>query len=312
MIYPWQQQQWQQFLQRHENQHLPHALILHGTRGLGKFEFAINVAETVIENRPELIRQQSHPDCVVLQPEKAGGAIKVDQVRQLTNQLNQTAQFNGYKVAIIDPADQMNTQAANALLKTLEEPPGDVLLLLVCHQLGTLPATILSRCQRMDFNSADQSSILSWLQGQLPDQPHDLLLRLADYSPLLAVEFAKQDQLTLREQALMTFIQYLNGKASLVKASEQLNKLDFNWLLYFLILFIKDCLLIQSGAVEFVANQDKMPTLGKVAEGFDDLTFLAALERLNKMQQGLKKNYNLNTLLLIENWLLIFRKGDTC
>lgn len=162
MIYPWQQSQWQQLLKQHQQRRLPQALLFSGQYGLGKKDFALVLAKLVlceaggesacdICHSCQLFRAGNHPDFFTIYPEENGKTIKVDQIRDLTASLNQTAQLNGYQVAVICPAESMNAAAANALLKTLEEPPGPVILILISHRLGGLPITIVSRCQKIAF-----------------------------------------------------------------------------------------------------------------------------------------------------------------
>lgn len=126
---------------------LSHAYLLSGVAGLGKTQFALDFAKTLLSSDPF-----QHPDFMMIRPEEKGHSIKIDQIRELTDKLSRTAHKGGYQIAIIAPADAMPTGAANALLKTLEEPQGKVILFLIDDQAHELPKTILSRCQKIYFS----------------------------------------------------------------------------------------------------------------------------------------------------------------
>jgi DNA polymerase-3 subunit delta' len=106
-----------------------------------------------------------HPDLMVIRPLDGSTQIKIEQLRELTAELTLTAHQGGYKVGILSPADSMNRFAANALLKTLEEPPQATLLILVASQPSRLPATILSRCQRVRVRAPQREDAIAWLQA---------------------------------------------------------------------------------------------------------------------------------------------------
>ena len=157
---------------------LAHAWLLQGTQGIGKHLLAEHLAQLMlcaapIQDQPcgqcrscQLIAAGTHPDKVVLEPEEAGKPIKIDAVRELVSQLQLTPQVAKRKMVLIDPAEAMNVNAANALLKTLEEPPGAAILLLISHAPGRLLATIRSRCQKLQIASPAQDSLMTWLQQQ--------------------------------------------------------------------------------------------------------------------------------------------------
>lgn len=166
--FPWQQPQWQQLCNAYLNKKLPHAILLNGQKGLGKFQFAKAFAkflfcsdQTKISSMKScntckqcnLIEKEINPDLQILTLEEAATSIKLEQIKNLISHTNYTAQFNHFKAAIIYPAEKMNMAAANALLKNLEEPVGKLtLFILITHQQMNLPATIRSRCQRINFH----------------------------------------------------------------------------------------------------------------------------------------------------------------
>lgn len=180
---PWQADAWSRLQARRERGALPHALLLAGPAGLGKREFRDAWVKGLLCQQPSqglpcgvcrsclLVAAGTHPDVISLSfgLRKDGvtrSEIVVDQVRDLSQRLAMSSQFGGWQVVTIDPADAMNAAAANALLKTLEEPTASTLLVLVADEPARLPATIRSRCQRIDFAVPSREVSLDWLRAE--------------------------------------------------------------------------------------------------------------------------------------------------
>ncbi|WP_095078825.1 DNA polymerase III subunit delta' [Pseudomonas sp. Irchel s3h17] len=232
--YPWQDSLWQQLAGR--TQHA-HAYLLHGPAGIGKRALAERLMARLLCQRPDgldacgqcksclLLRAGSHPDNYILEPEEADKAIKVDQVRELVGFVVQTAQLGGRKVVLIEPAESMNINAANALLKSLEEPSGDTVLLLVSHQTSRLLPTIKSRCVQQACPLPSEAMSLAWLATALPDCSEDErveLLTLAAGSPLAAVTLQAQG---VREQRALV----VDGVKKLLKQQQSPTQLAEGW-----------------------------------------------------------------------------------
>ena len=144
-----------------DNGRLPHAVLLSGYPGWGEAALCGWLAVTLLGgDRSREARDLAHPDCRWVAPE--GGTIKVDQIRSLAEFALGTPQIAGVKVAVIDGAHCMNANAQNALLKTLEEPPGPMHLVLGTHRAGALVPTVLSRCQRFAI-PRDRAAASGWL-----------------------------------------------------------------------------------------------------------------------------------------------------
>src|SRR6201999_2221945 len=105
-----------------------------------------------------------HPDVTSVRFIEEAQQLKIEQVRELSAELALTSHQGGYKVGIVSPADSLNRFAANALLKTLEEPPPRTLLILVSSEPSRLPATILSRCQRIQLRAPPRAESIAWLR----------------------------------------------------------------------------------------------------------------------------------------------------
>ena len=179
--YPWLQPQWQALGERHARDRIGHAYLLSGREGLGKSAFAEAVAQTLLCEAPGstfspccgcrsclLYQAGNHPDVKLLAPEEDRKSIVIDQVRALIEFFTLKSHYGRRKIGIVDPADSMHHAAANALLKILEEPPAEALLLLVAHRPALLPATVLSRCQRLHFAQPPWPDRLAWVSAQTP------------------------------------------------------------------------------------------------------------------------------------------------
>ncbi len=232
--YPWQQGLWQQLAGRRQH---AHAYLLHGPRGIGKRALAERLMALLLCQRPEaldacgqckgclLLKAGSHPDNFVLEPDEADKPIKIDQVRELVGFVVQTAQLGGRKVVLIEPVEAMNVNASNALLKSLEEPSGDTVLLLVSHQPSLLLPTIRSRCQQVGCPRPTLAQSSEWLASALPDSSvaeRQELLSLAAGSPLAAVSLQRQG---VREQRALV----IEGIKQLLKQQQSPSQLAEAW-----------------------------------------------------------------------------------
>ena len=146
------------YLQRaHDQQRLAHAYLISGAAGTGKRRLASRLANLVNRTADQDVFAAGTPDVYVAEPESKSRRIVVDQIRGLEHSLQMRATDGRRKVAIVSDADRLQTQAANAFLKTLEEPPNDSLLLLLSTLPEALPDTILSRCIPIPLATPEQA-----------------------------------------------------------------------------------------------------------------------------------------------------------
>lgn len=224
-IYPWQENDLARL--RELRKRPPHGLLFKGSKGIGKFDLAMNFAQSLLCQHPDdadvacglcpschWFEQESHPDFRLLQPEvlsldgeetesgkKPSKQISVDQVRALADFVGMSAHQGGRRVVVIHPAEAMNTNAANALLKSLEEPPPGLLFILVSHKPQQLLPTILSRCLSFALPAPDAASATRWLQEQGVKTPA-VALAASGYAPLQAVKLEQQLGSEEREKLL--------------------------------------------------------------------------------------------------------------
>ncbi|WP_372861465.1 DNA polymerase III subunit delta' [Spongiibacter sp.] len=210
MSYPWQMPQWQQMASLYEGGRFPHALLLGGPEGIGKLRFARALLCSLLCEQPRaflacgscsacaLHKSGTHPDVRELSPEEGKRQIAVDQVRALQQFTGQSAhRSGGRKLVLIHPAEAMNPYTANALLKTLEEPAGDTVLVLLSHSPSQLLATIRSRCLQLSFPLPERALAVQWLETQLGRSADAAkLLDEAGGRPLAAQQLFETDGLS--------------------------------------------------------------------------------------------------------------------
>lgn len=227
---------------------------------------------------------------------KGGRQIAIGEIRALGEFLALAAHQGGWRVVVVHPAETMNAAAANALLKTLEEPPANVLLILVTHQPRRLLPTIRSRCRKVPLGLPDWDQALAWLRAQGPANP-EALLREAGGAPLLALDYADPERAARRERFLDVLAR-ADGPELSSLAQEFQQRLDEAW--GWLMRWTHDLLALKNGAparyfVEHAAS------LGRLAQAADPTRLLDMEQRLRQSGRWLK--HPLNGQLLLESWL---------
>jgi DNA polymerase-3 subunit delta' len=210
-LFPWQVELARDTLARRDA--WPHGLLLTGSRGIGKRALAMHFAHALLCERPRgdgsacgtcascgYVNAGQHPDLRVLDlvevdeegETKALAEIKIDTVRDLTAWSLLTSHRGIAKVGIVDPAEALNIAAANALLKTLEEPPPSTFFILISHQPGQVAPTLRSRCLRLSAPRPSREQATAWLAGHGVGNPGAVLAQ-ADGAPLAALRLADAD-----------------------------------------------------------------------------------------------------------------------
>ncbi len=197
--YPWLVRPRAQVQAAAARDRLPHALLVHAAPGLGGESLALWIAGFALCGTRaaapcgqcracRLMAAGNHPDLLWVTRAEDATQLQIDQIRTLCDVLALKSYRGGYKVAILTPADLLNANAANALLKTLEEPPPQSLLILCSARPSRLPATVVSRCQRLTITTPARGPALEWLNARDPTQDWSHLLDFAAGAPLRALE----------------------------------------------------------------------------------------------------------------------------
>ena len=315
---PWQTSNWQILAENLHNKRLAHGLLLHGVSGIGKKAFAIEFSHWLLCEQPladkscgeckscKLIKADSNPDLLTLYPEVEGKAIKVDQIRDLIKKISLTSHGKGYRVIIIAPADALNINASNSLLKTLEEPPENTILILITDKPSKLMATIRSRTQMIRFDLPSQEQSMAWLNQQNINKA-ELVLNLSGGAPLAAAMMAEDEGLAIRDKLFKNWQELASGNTDALESAAMwlkdgfkiIENLPLNWVSSWLTDMIKS---LQGGQIESMANVDYAQTLQKLAGQVDLKSLYGLLDRLN---DTIRLNDSpANQLMLIEGLLI--------
>jgi DNA polymerase-3 subunit delta' len=325
MNYSWQQDQWSQIQRQRQRRRLPHALLFTGPAGTGKQHFARSLTRSLLCTHPHddghacgaceacrLFDAGTHPDMRWLQPtapetstsKNPVMAIKTGMIEALVDTLAATSQFGGYRCSVIANAEKMNREAANRLLKTLEEPGEDTLIVLVCSHPTRLPATIRSRCQVIRFPLPAESQALQWLASVGVKSSGDTMtlhaLRLSHGAPLLAKQFLDEwsDMHVVLAKALLASGDELSLRYA-PELSQMPKALSLTWLLD----WIGDVgRLLTCGTDAVLVNENYRGSLAARTGQVD----AGRLFRLHDQVCELLRNdaIALNTLLMWENLLI--------
>ena len=317
-MFDWQRTNWQNLTSSQQNKRLGHGLLFHGAAGIGKKAFAIEFSHWLMCEQPladkacgdckscQLIQADSNPDLLTLYPEEEGKAIKVDQVRELIQKVSLTSHGSGYRVIIISPADALNINASNSLLKTLEEPPANTILILISDKPSKLMATIRSRTQMVRFDLPQEEQSLAWLNQQNIENA-TLLLKLSAGAPLAATAMAKEGGLEVRDKLFNNWQELATGNSDALESAAMWSKdgfkvlgnLPLNWVSSWLTDMIR-CL--QGGNIETMSNLDYAQPLQNLAGQVDLKSMYGLLDRLNDTLR--LSDTPANQLMLIEGLLL--------
>jgi DNA polymerase-3 subunit delta' len=302
-----------------EGDRVPHALLFEGPDGVGKRTAAeLFVTARLCHERPaphlacgrcgscRKIQEGTHADLTRVEP--SGRNIKVAEVRSAERALRLVPLEGQAKAVIIDGADRMTPEAQNALLKTLEEPPGESLLILVAHRPRALLPTVLSRCQRLRFRPLAAETIARQL-GEAEAPESRLRASLAQGSLGRAAALDGETLVGWRDDVAQLDRRLRPGSASAEDAlsaaaelaqerGEMARKLDL-WLLW-----LRDQLLVAIGSADAPANRDREADLLPLARERSSATLLFRARAVLEARLQLDLPFNLNPLLVAEQMCL--------
>lgn len=333
-IHPWQQSAWVNL--QHSRAALPHAILFHGREGIGKVDFATRFAQSLLCQRPnpdgqpcgacEACRwfaQYSHPDYRRVRPDaletaddvggeadeegagKGGKAsktpskdIRIEQIRALAGFVNISTHRQGLRIVLLYPAETMNAASANALLKTLEEPPPGTVFLLVANRIDRLLPTILSRCRVVALPMPGEAEALEWLRAR---GAKDADVRLAQHggAPLAALAAGEGES----GEAFDVLIEALAapGVEAALRAAERLQKVPLPELVSWTQRWLYDLSSAKfSGAIRYYPRQRQ--AISRLAAQADAQRLMQAWQAAGERRAV--ADHPLSAKLFIEDMLL--------
>ncbi|OIR00012.1 DNA polymerase III subunit tau [mine drainage metagenome] len=328
-LYPWQTESWQAL--QGLRARLPHALLFKGAEGIGKLDLALNFAQSLLCEKPHAdgtackecsschwFEQDSHPDFRLIQPdaltaaedgeEKSGAKkpsreISVDQIRDLSSFANLSAHCGGYRVVVIHPAEALNNNAANSLLKTLEEPTDKLLFLLVTHKPQQLLPTILSRCLSFSLHTPTPEAGAAWLAQQGVANPEQALAQTG-FAPLQAQGWAESGEGSEERIILLSAIRQ-PAKLDALALADSLQRSAPIHVIHCLQQWCHDMISAKfSGAVRYFPEQ-----AAEIIELVDSVPSGALMRFQKELLEARRSAFHpLNPKLVLESLLLSYRQ----
>lgn len=312
--YPWHDAQWAHCQRRICAGTLPHALLLSGPGGVGKRAFAQRLTRLLLCDQPgegacgrcrgcHLVTIGNHPDFQQISLEGDSAQLKVNQIRALNYFMGLSRMSGRHKIALITNPEQMNRNAANSLLKTLEEPPAFSLILLVTAHRALLPATVTSRCQALTFSVPPHDVALAWLGHEAPQGDVDTLLTLVHGAPLAALELSTGSWLETRQSACKDIVRMVTATESPVIVAGRLRQHAPEPLLTWLLSWLTDIARLRlDSTFNRLNNPDIDRDLRALAKSIDLRALFTLYDKM--LQHRRLQHASLNQQLMIEHILL--------
>ena len=328
MILPWHQDAFAKLQKMSQNKHLPHALLISAMPQMGKFELMQQLVKTLLcqdnacgqcaicraieqDNAKEtletstLIRRSNYPNMIYCRTEVNDRGvlsknIRVDQIRAFCDALNKTA--DDLQIGVIFYADQMNASAANSLLKTLEEPRENTLIILLAHNVKKLPMTIISRCQSVHIAPAYDQATQAWLSDKMtPSQKADF-----DVAQLLENTHGVPFQV-LHELSGDLFIHYQNWQNQLLTIAIHPNTItqvkDFEGNEVAVLSCLQN-LVVEAIRLKSLQQQGGLVELNQIVKSVKSELLFKLLDDIQRSIDLAKTNVNLK--LLLDNVLIVW------
>lgn len=313
---PWLQARWQELVRLADAGRLPHALLISGAHGIGKHSLAeALVARTLCASPGEhacgrchachMLASGYHPDLLRVAPEEGKRQIRIGPVREVNAFVAQTAQQGGYRVIVISPAEAMNVAASNALLKSLEEPGGRTLFVLLADIPSRLLPTIRSRCQHWSLPVPAEADCRDWLAERLGgEEEARFWFRAAGGLPLRALELAEPESRALRQQLLDTFEALVRGAEPVAEAA-RLERQSIDAILWYGIAWLEDLIRLGlSGDTSELRNPDLLVLYRQAVKNARVRDWFRLLDYAREQRRLLAEGGNPNPQLALEAWLV--------
>lgn len=300
---------------------LPHALLFTGNEGIGKKLTATVLAKTLLCSNAKFscgscpscraFDTQNHPDFYYLEPEGKSNNIKIEQIRQMQSNIALSPYLTDKRVVVINDAHCMNEAAQNSLLKTLEEPTGEVVFILITANKDLLLPTILSRCMKLYFAPLGENEVAAVLKHNrnIEENKAAIIAALAGGSIKRALSFIDDDSLDLCRKAMDFLHKDLSAKEIWLISDEfaAMDRSKARQWADFLQMIIRDLMLIHSKADKnLLYNKNKKKELDSLAEDFS-LNRLFTCQNLTENLAS-RLNSNADLKLMMQDFMLKWRE----
>lgn len=321
--YPWLRDSYQQIIASQQNQQAHHALLIHTLPGMGEQSLIYAISRWMMCQQPQgqkscgtcrncqLMQAGTHPDHYRIESQEGKTGIGIDAVRQTTEKLYEHARMGGAKLVWLLKAERLSEAAANALLKTLEEPASNTWFFITSHQLYRLPATLRSRCVCRYLAPPGTNLALKWLQNE---HPADVLqittaLRLSGGAPLTALQLLQPAYAEPRQQ----LCQHIATALSMGNWYALLPFLDHNQTerLHWLASLFLDARKYQQRAFTWLSNPDQQPLIQQLSVRFSSSQLHELITSLFRCRQQLTTTPGINRELILADLLLTLEHQKT-
>ena len=315
--YPWLNGPYRQLVSQYQGERGHHALLMQAAKGMGDEALVYGLSRWLLCQHPDgekscgkchschLMIAGNHPDWHVLMPEKGKNSLGVEPVRQLIETLYNYSQQGGAKVVWLPQAELLTEAAANALLKTLEEPPEGTYFVLGCREPSRLLPTLRSRCFYWHLATPEASLATQWIARQLQAEPLAIqtALRLTEGTPLAALELLQPERWKQREMLCQQLAASWQQR-DLLSLLPQLNHDDAAERLHWLMSVLLDVVKYQQGAGHYVINLDQQPLISLLASAMNNAFLQQNLQGWMLCRQQLLNVVGVNRELLLTERLL--------
>ena len=289
-----------------EKDRISHAYLFSAKKGSGKSKLAFEFAKASFCEESQLdscgscincrkMDHQNHPDFKIISVLEGKSAISIDQIRELKKEIAYKPYDSDHKIYIIEAAEKMTKEAANSLLKTLEEPPSFATIILLVEDSGRLLPTLVSRCQQIKLRNVSKKKIKELLLAEgLENKEAEILSSTAAGSPGKALEILEIDNYFAERQKIYDFLKDINSKNTIeiFKITEKLTSLlkaDFpcfdllsDW--------YRDIMMIKQDYLDAVINKDYFEELKELAAELSLQKLIKNLELIAQSEEYIERN----------------------
>jgi len=283
-----------------------HAYLFYGKEGIGKKTLAVEFARALLCNEVKndscnicnncrRVEHGNHPDLKIIEENEKTNNLKIDQIREMQKEMAYKPYESEFKIYIIDGAEKMTTQAANSLLKTLEEPPSYAIIILISEELNKLLPTVISRCQNLRFSNISREKMKEFLNKQnIAKEKQELIIGLAQGSIGKAKELYKNNKFLNKRKKIYDFLKEMNKVTKVdifSEVNDWVNFLNEDFPLFDLLsVWYRDIIIYKRGNINQLVNTDYKEIISKKADEYNLSELLSIIELIEAHEGYIKRN----------------------